>query len=264
MGERSEIYGVDFSGARDAGSRTWVARGMVEGDGLVVEEVFPVRELEGGARERDAAHGALREYIQGRSESAFGMDFPFGVPRPLVMRGSWEEFVRCFPEDFAGPEEFREFCYQVAGGKERRRVTDREAGAPISPYNRRTYRMTFYGIRDVLNPLVTAGEAVVLPMQERREGAAWVMETCPACTLKERGLYPSYKEMSGEREEARARILDGMEPDIMLSESAAERVIADVGGDGLDAVLAAFAVFRALERELYWCLGDLVEGCIVH
>lgn len=183
----------------------------------------------------------------------------------MVMRENWMEFVRCFPEDFGDPEEFREFCHQVAGGKERRRETDREAGAPMSPYNRRTYRMTFYGIRDLLHPLVVDGAAVALPMQHRAEERAWLMEVCPACTLKEEGLYRSYKGPEERCRDARREIAGEVSGwGISFGGGVRERVVDDRGGDGLDAVLAAFAAFRGLEREEFWCLGDLIEGCIVH
>ena len=34
------IYGIDFSGAKDAGKKIWIASGTVEQDGLLIEECY--------------------------------------------------------------------------------------------------------------------------------------------------------------------------------------------------------------------------------
>ena len=90
------------------------------------------------------------------------------------------------------------------GRKELRRVTDIEARTPLSPYNRRIYKQTYYGIRDVIAPLIASGAACALPMQAAIPDRAWLLEICPASTLELMGLRESYKDEKG-REFPRVR-----------------------------------------------------------
>lgn len=72
------INGIDFSGAKDAGRKIWMAGGAIEGDILEIKECLMAEELDGSARERGKCHAALREFIAGEKYGAFGLDFPFG------------------------------------------------------------------------------------------------------------------------------------------------------------------------------------------
>jgi hypothetical protein len=191
----------------------------------------------------------LRDLIAQEGPVAFGLDFPFGLPRALVKEGTWGDFVSSFPDRYASPEEFRDTCHQEANGSELKRVTDRESQTPFSPYNIRLYRQTYYGIRDLLAPLVRDGLVWVLPMQPALPDRPWVMEICPASTLKREKLYQvSYKGKGREKYEARAGILDAIQEMGPLFVPAALRsaILDDVEGDALDSMVAVFSVFRAL------------------
>jgi hypothetical protein len=39
------IYGIDFSGAKDAGKKIWVAKGIVHGETLLIEDCLRARGL---------------------------------------------------------------------------------------------------------------------------------------------------------------------------------------------------------------------------
>ena len=39
----AHIYGIDFSGAQDAGKKIWIAEGVVKGDSLLIEDCFKAR-----------------------------------------------------------------------------------------------------------------------------------------------------------------------------------------------------------------------------
>jgi hypothetical protein len=86
-------------------------------------------------------------------------------------------------------------------------------------------------------------------MQRRRVDRPWVLEICPASTLKREGLYMSYKDGPYEHRAARECILERLEAASALSISTPavrEAVLDDRGGDALDSVIAALATFRAL------------------
>jgi hypothetical protein len=186
--------------------------------------------------------------MAGKKGSAFGLDFPFGLPGDMVKEDTWEDFIRAFSNGYTSPEEFREKCRTAAGGSELKRVTDAESHTPFSPYNIRLYRQTYYGIRDVLAPLVREGLACVLPMQEARPDRPWVLEICPASTLKGEKLYQPYKGRELAHRQGRERVLEAIEAMAFLSIPSWLRsaILDDRGGDALDSVLAAFAVFRTL------------------
>jgi hypothetical protein len=249
---RDRVYGVDFSGAKDAGRRIWIASGTMVEETLLIEMCRPAQDLPGSSKEREQALWALRELIVSENRSAVGLDFPFGLPQKLVDHDHWEPFVLAFPRDYPSPEAFRKACREAADGREVRRLTDEDARTPFSPYNIRLYRQTYYGIRHLLHPLVLNNQACVLPMQEPAEDRPWLLEICPASTLKARGLYRPYKGKEDRHHIARQHILGALERQrITIQEEELRSVIVhDAGGDALDSVIAALATFEALRTPL--------------
>ena len=249
---RGGVYGVDFSGAKDAGKRIWIATGTVQGSTLQIEDCRRGDTLPGSAKARDRCLAALCGLIARESGSVFGLDFPFGLPHTLVRQESWKGFVLDFPHSYNSPDEFRTACQEAAGGRELKRVTDRESHTPFSAYNLRLYRQTYFGIRDVLHPLVRNQQACVLPMQSALPDRPWILEICPASTLKQENLYlRGYKRGTDEGYRARVRILEGIEATGFLcvpSSAVRSAVRDDRQGDALDSIVAAFATFRALHN----------------
>lgn len=189
----SRIYGIDFSGAKDAGKKIWVAGGRIEGNVVNIEECWRASELHGAGNERERCLTALRGFIVKETDSAIGIDFPFGLPLAMVKEKSWEDFVIRFPEHYGSAGDFREKCKKAAPDRELKRITDVDSRTPFSPYNLRVYRQTYYGIREVLSPLIHEQQACVLPMQQSQQGKPQILEICPASTLKKLNLYMPYK-----------------------------------------------------------------------
>jgi len=249
------VYGVDFSGARDAGRRIWIAEGEFEGNTLRIVECRRADGLPGSSGSREQALAALREFIAGAEAGVFGLDFPLGLPRPLIGHDDWRDFVLAFPDDYPTPEAFRQRCCALASGRELRRVTDAESKTPFSAYNLRLYRQTYFGIRDVIHPLVRDGRACVLPMQRPQPDRPWLIEICPASTLKVHDLYlRGYKRAGTEGHTARARILEGIERTGSLHVppgNLRSAVLDDHHGDALDSVIGAFATGKALRNSAF-------------
>jgi hypothetical protein len=267
-GQPRQVYGVDFSGAADAGKKIWITKGMIDGEALRIEACYQGADLPGSDVARDPCLAALRDFIARETDSAIGLDFPFGLPRELVKMDTWEDFAVSFPDCYASPEVFRETCRAATDGSELKRVTDRESHTPFSPYNIRLYRQTYFGISNVLAPVVRDQVACVLPMQTALPDKPWILEICPASTLKREYLYWPYKGKSHEHREGRARILAAIEQSAHLSLSDALRsvILDDPGGDALDSVIAAFAVFRTLRNPAgvvaMWDSVYALEGCV--
>lgn len=209
---------------------------------------------------------ALRALIAVSPSAVVGCDFPFGLPAALVDATSWEAFVLGFGERYATPESFRAACRARARGRELKRAADVVASVPFASYNLRIYRQTFYGIRDLLSPLVRARRIAVLPMMRLRQDVALVMEVCPASALKRLGLYEPYKGRGLDRERARSRILATLvaRDDVLPpAEHLCRKMLSDTQGDALDSFIAAMIAFWASQREASLVIDDpmtLIEG----
>jgi hypothetical protein len=113
-------------------------------------------------------------------------------------------------------------------------------------------------------------------MQKPVPDRAWLLEICPASTLKQLKVdKPSYK--GGRRAQwdaqrkARAGVIDRLAVNgLSLSDTARLEALDDRNGDALDSVVAAFAVFRSLLSQAFpYVSGDAgsqakhqIEGCI--
>jgi hypothetical protein len=242
------IFGVDFSGAADTARRLWIAEGRMKAERLAITDCAPIARWAGASAGRDDCHTALVELIATSPDAIFGCDFPFSLPDFLMQGRSWSQFAEAFARQFSLPEDFREHCRKLADGTERRRVCDREARVPFAAYNLRIYRQTFYGVRDVLAAAMARGAATVIPMQEYAADKAWIIEACPASTLKALGVYRPYKGATKAHRAQRGRILDCLyQSGLTTAIDGKLRVtlLADQGGDALDSVIAAAATARA-------------------
>ena len=272
---RSQIHGVDFSGAAKAGRKIWIASGTVADGVLAIDTCRRAADLPGSSADREAALTALCNFIAERPADAFGLDFPFSLPRDVIAEPSWEEFLRRFPDRYPDAKAFCRRCHEATGGKEARRLTDYDAHTPFSPYNLRLYRQTYYGIRDVLRPLVLGRLACVLPMQPVQHHSAWLIEICPASTLKafarqsRLDLSAPYKGNTAAHRAARQRILTALEQTqhLAIPDQALRCEIGrDPEGDALDSLIAAFATFRATRRPAFpspdWQQVAKLEGYV--
>jgi hypothetical protein len=244
------VFGIDFSGASDAGRKIWIAEGIIKKGALQIQVCNQASYFLEADSKLDSCLQALCDFISEEKDGVFGFDFPFGLPRELVEKRNWEDFVLYFPENYSSPGEFRSKCRISTMGRELKRITDVESKAPFSPYNLRVYRQTYYGIRDVLHPLVKEHLACVLPMQGASPGKPWVLEICPASTLKKLlqvKKLPSYKGASDQHYNVRGLILNELTRTNLLSIPRLIRSKAkdDSGGDALDSIIAAYSTFCA-------------------
>ena len=60
MHSPQHIYGIDFSGAQDAGKKIWIAEGVVKGGSLLIEDCFRARDLQDSGNELDICLPALK------------------------------------------------------------------------------------------------------------------------------------------------------------------------------------------------------------
>lgn len=246
------VYGVDFSGSTDAGENIWITRADVEDEGaMAVTECQPASDWFDVSPDRDDVLPKVTRFLADRSaDTVVGLDFPFGLPQQLVTVEQWPRFLARFPNWFRSPEDLRERCQMHAELVDVERTmilreTDRPLGA-LSPYDLRLQNQTFFGIRDVLRPLVTTGAVTVQPMQDPSPDAPSLVEVYPAGTLDELQLHRTKYKGAGDdaRDRRRENVAGVVDQGITVPEELCERVLDDSDGDSLDSLLAAFAAFR--------------------
>lgn len=253
------VYGVDFSGARQAGRTIWVARCAPQAGPsrppLRLEQLDRLDRLV-GSEQRDEVLPWLVDHMVGTDNTVWGIDFPFGLPVELES-GGFDQQRRRFAAWPDGAAEFGRACLRQARGQggpqHKRRATDLEQRVPFDPYHYRIIYQTFHGVRDVLGPLSRDTETCLLPFQPKRLPYARrvVVEACPCTTLDFLDLPTQmYKQPAGgpltsKRRRNRRAILDGIGSLVEISDSHRLVMMRDPGADALDAVIAAAGLARA-------------------
>ncbi|MUV90784.1 DUF429 domain-containing protein [Halapricum sp. CBA1109] len=240
------ILGVDFSGARDAGQKIWLTVGVERGGELHVKSSVPAGQ-QFGADSREECLAGLRSAI-GKAD-VVGLDFPFGLPAVVCEHEEWRSVCRWIAEDVTDPDELQEVCVDRAkaatDGESAylRRATDEPHGA-LSPYHWFTAAQTFYGVGNVLWPLLREGTIRIEPMGDG--SGTPVCEIYPAGTLQDVGLPADrYKDDTDEARQRRETIVEGLRLTPLSLHGIEDHLIADVGGDAIDSLLAALAAWRA-------------------
>lgn len=249
----TRILGVDFSGARDAGNKIWIAEGRKVGGAFRLQSCLPAAALPGGGKQPVVAIAALRQLILCDPDTIVGCDFPFSLPASQLGAKSWTAFVAGFQDRFADPTVFYERFHAKAGDREVKRHTDIAEKTPFNSYNLRIHRQTWWGITHLLYPLTHAEAVVVRPQQQLCAGKPILIEVCPACSLKRIDCYAPYKGATAKHRQARVRILDRLIDSGLLSAPSQvlrKLILENPGGDALDAVVGAVAAATAnLDRE---------------
>ncbi len=243
------IAGIDFSGGEQAGAKIWVAEGVVERGRLAIRHLVRADALPGGSKKRQPALAALRRFIIDKPDLIAGCDFPFSLPKPLLHGRDWKSWLLAEMGLHRSADAFRDACRAETDKKEWRRATDREAGTPFCPYNLWLYKQTYWGVTGLLAPLIANAQAVVFPMMEDEPGKPAIIETCPASVLKRwygnRGNV-GYKKRGRAFASRRQEIVSRLKSEgVDLATPVADKAVEMANGDPLDALLAAFATWKA-------------------
>lgn len=254
------FHGVDFSGAKKAGDTIWVA------------EVLPTRRKPGfaltslrslsticGTAERAPALAHLVEMILASDRALWGFDFPFGLPVELFPAGTtWPEqfeFLRAWGDDAYGCGlECVRRATRTFGRKHLMRAADTEARTPFDTFHYRLIYQTFFGMRDVVDPLRRTAGTAVLPFQYRkfRTARRVLVECCPSSVLKRVKVpHQNYKQPKGgpltrKRKQTRHEILGWLAGVVAFDDRFRRVMMRNPGGDAIDAVIAAVGAARAV------------------
>ncbi|AMV23978.1 hypothetical protein VT84_06255 [Gemmata sp. SH-PL17] len=238
------FFGVDFSGARQAGDFIWVAElePHPRPPRLALTSLRPLSAICGTA-ERAPALAHLVGSILESERALWGFDFPFGLPVELFPKGTpWEEqfaFLSEWEDDAYGCGlECVRRATELLQRKHIRRASDTEARTPFDTFHYRLIYQTFFGMRDVVNPLRRAACTAVLPFQYRKLARAKrvVVECCPGSVLKLLGVpHQNYKQPKGGpltrvRRATRHAILEWLEGAVRVGDRFRRVIMRNPGG----------------------------------
>lgn len=256
----TSIVGIDFSGREYPGRKIWITEGRFEGGKLKIESSEPASEVFDG-RGRAEIFDRLRDYCRSNNDAVIGLDFPFGFPEQAVETNEWITFLEEFAAEFKGksidayPGKFE------MESQQRREVDYRYAGqSPMSP---QVQYQVFYGVRDLLYPLVCEQEKVrVAPMQSLNANLPTLIEVYPAATLGRLGLYRTGYKNSPGAQNRRDDTVGSIENSGNVDLSGIDTQRITESDDALDSLVAAVATHEAMQNGLDEDLDNQVEGYI--
>lgn len=257
-----QFCGVDFSGAKQAGRTIWVARLVRRrkrsGPAFALVSLDRMDALCGTA-DRAAAHDYLVRQVLTSERALWGFDFPFGLPVELFPEtATWDDqfaFLAEWEDDaYACGLECVRRATELFERKHVMRAADTEARTPFDTFHYRIIYQTFFGMRDVVNPLRQTSGTAVLPFQYRklRTARRVVVECCPGSVLKRVAVpHQNYKQPAGgpltrKRRKTRHTILDWLGGQVSFADRFRRVMMRNPGGDAMDAVIAAVGAARAV------------------
>ena len=253
---KHEIFGIDFSAAKNPGDKIWISKGHLKRNRITVEYTESAKSLWGNLGSKESYYREIRDLVLENPSGVFGMDFSFSLPEECLDGATWNDFISNFHKNFLTPNIFRKHCLKMTGSREKRREVEVEMGAPLSPYNLWIYKQTYHGMRDILAPLMDS--VSIIPYTQAIPERPWLLEVYPGLILKERNIYIPYKGNKNEStktknrdlmvEELTSKSFDGL--DLEVDESCIENMKKNSGGDALDSFMALLVTYRFYKQFL--------------
>ncbi|AIQ53528.1 hypothetical protein [Paenibacillus sp. FSL R7-0331] len=234
------IYGCDFSGAKNPEGKIFIASGRLTGNRFTVEQVFSCED-----------RLDLYYYIR-TSRAPWGVDFPFSIPEYYLEQqyaSSWDTFIEGAYSDTR--DQFKQRFGQIHSGKSSRdlRVTDIavDGKSPVSSTPIAMHAMVYGALRLLHN---LQGDAAVYPFQPYREGVSRLYEIYPGHGWKALKLKSSAPDaLQGIPFSFRTQVDSGFEISISPeAEAAAVDARGQASLHARDAVMACIQMAYCLRR----------------
>ena len=263
------LLGVDFSSAPTRRKPVTVAQGRLQGQVLRMDGILNFDSLAG-----------FGDFLAQPGSWLGGFDFPFGLPRVLVLALDWPQSWPALMAHYTAlsraeiRELFAGFCAaRPVGGKFAHRACDGPAGS--SPSMKWVNPPVAFMLHAGVPLLLRAG--VDLPGLHAGDAKRVALEAYPGLLAREILGRRSYKsddkpKQTPERLIARKDLIEALEQGrtrlglrLKLSHAQRDSLVDDASGDRLDAVLCLLQAAWGLGRPSYGlpALIDPLEGWIV-
>jgi len=243
-----KFIGIDFSGAKKCYHKIWITTGRfnykLQTREILVNNIFNLLELAKTINNRDKAYKVLVNYLLKQENSIIGFDFPLCLPEKLLSKKKYIIFINNFPIKHKSEKDFKRYCKRISEEKEIKRKCEIEVKTPFSSYNLRLYKQTYFGIKKILLPLINNGFSV-LPYMLPGENNNWIIEVCPASTLKKLNLYRNYKSYNKKNIELTLEKLISIFNVKFKNIQDIDRIILNKKLDAFDSFVAFLAVARS-------------------
>lgn len=247
-----KFFGIDYSGGLNAGKKIWISEAEFLHNSIYVKSIYSMYN-KFKIKTHKESNQRIIEIVEANPDAVFGFDFPFSIPFEAVNESTWHGFIKNFKEKYSDDHEFRKKLRERFKGKDIKRICDIEAKTPFSPYNLRIYKQTFFGISEILNPILILGNSSILPFDNPEANKSTIMEVCPASFLKIRSsetkLPKAYKGNKDIHKRNRAEILEFLMYCLNLkfeNLSLERMIIDDSEGDALDSLICIICSLRGL------------------
>ena len=247
-----KIFGIDYSGSLQASKKIWICEAEFFKNEININSVYSIFD-KFKIKSREETNYQIISLIKNNPDGVFGFDFPFSLPIRAIQNLSWKEFIINFDKTYKSENEFRNKLRKLFNFKDIKRKCDITSKTPFSPYNLRIYRQTYYGITEILKPLLLLNSTSVLPFDKTESKKSIIMEVCPASLMKIRketikwpGSYKGKKEVHREN---RMKILDILLSHLnlkFLDLKNQEFILNDAEGDALDSLICVICALRGL------------------
>jgi hypothetical protein len=188
-------------------------------------------------------------------EGIFGFDFSFSIPEIFIGKSTWKEFIMSFPERWPSPQNFRNELKTKFLGKEIKRSTEIESKVPFSSYNLWIYKQTYYGINNIINPLLISKKVNFLPFNGIILKKINLVESCPASFLKRistnKDLSKYYKGKGEKHLKNRVELLDLLSRSYSIKfekKGFIEKIIQNTEGDAIDSLICCLSSFKSINE----------------
>jgi len=240
-----KVFGVDFTSRPRKTKPITCAECQFDGQTLILTAINAF-----------SSFGAFDAWLATPGAWIAGLDFPFGLPRKLIKNLGWPASWTAYMANIAGMtrEDFVQLLEDYkrdrdSGDKEHLRDTDRQARAasPQKLYNPPVGKMFYEGATRLYHTFLS-----IEPMRPTHDNRV-VIEVYPALFIRRYLGRRPYKsdtraKQTQEQQAVRIQLLKALQAkafyheyhfNISLSQEFRQRLVEDVAGDELDAVICA-------------------------
>jgi len=244
------FFGIDYSASRFARKKIWISECETEKNKLLIKSTYSLEEISNKFT-LQKCNTYIYDLVKQDKNSIFGFDFSFSIPDFFLKDSSWEDLIFTFKKRWKTADDFKKDLLKKSGGKELKRDTEIESKVPFSTYNLWIYKQTYYGISEIIYPLLESKICNIIPFNKLDKDIPSIMETCPASFLKfiseKNDLSKHYKGKNKENFENRKLILNLLEKNFSIkytSDHLKNKILSDTEGDSLDSLLCGVCAMK--------------------